>query len=321
MPNLVMLLPSNPLDLWPFFWRVPAHRDRRGSPFEMFRLVSDFEADPALLDTLAQAHRRRSALSKKVIDRLSRIMAHRSADLPEHLSDTMMSLMARIDESNLSADGWPEALSGLGQMQAYGSPPPQIVSEVLHQMHDYASMSARCRDALRTGKHQELINLIQDMPFAQSAVATLVLHRLRAANDTAAALPICGLLFPAAVIDLLNRLALEYKVDVFEFAPIRDDAGRIIRPMRRMMDRFHHETAFDRQEDTFRALFWTRGAISEIIKDDDRLPTLLSRGWSYRAVSREDREVPGWKKFGEMIDTISLENPRRFLAQSPHFTL
>ena len=166
-------------------------------------------------------------------------------------------------------------------------------------------MSARCRDALRTGKHQELINLIQDMPFAQSAVATLVLHRLRAANDTAAALPICGLLFPAAVIDLLNRLALEYKVDVFEFAPIRDDAGRIIRPMRRMMDRFHHETAFDRQEDTFRALFWTRGAISEIIKDDDRLPTLLSRGWSYRAVSREDREVPGWKKFGEMIDTIS----------------
>lgn len=219
-----------------------------------------------------------------------------------------------MDESSQSATTWPQALDGLQAGLSLSSPLPGPVVGILDQMRRYSVLSVEFRAAALAHDFQRCRELIGTAPFAGTATADFVLHQLESTNDPVTAIHVMGLLFPLTMVDLLARATPCHAGDIFEFAPVRDRDGRVIRPMRRMMDLLHAERGFARQEETFRALLWTHGPLDEFAKDDNRWPTLRDRGWSYRAISRADRQVPGWVAFGHMIDTASHHLPDKKAA-------
>jgi len=225
-----------------------------------------------------------------------------------------MATVSDVDERALSTTAWPQALDGLQRGLSLSSPLPAHILDILNEIRSYAALSDKFRAAALAHDFQRCRDLISTAPFAGTATADFVLHQLDSANDPRTAIHVMGLLFPLTLIDLLARVAPHHVGDIFEFAPVRDHDGRVIRPMRRMMDRLHAETGCASQEKTFRALLWTHGRLDEFNKDDTRWPTLRDRGWSYRAISRKDRQVPGWVAFGHMIDTASKHLPDKAAA-------
>lgn len=309
-----MLLPASPFDLWQFFWRVPPHTKGLASPFATLFAFTDTEGDPGLPDTLAQAYRRGKPPSRKHIDRLMRLIAHRSEFPPEALAIMAMAKTSEVGGRSLSDITWPHAIDGLTVGLSLPSPLPAPFQDILDEVRRYAVLADEFREAARDQGFQRCRELINTAPLAGTATADLVLNQLDRANDPGTAIHVMGLLLPLTLIDLIARTAPHHVGDILEFGPALDQDGRVIRPMRRMMDRLHTETGFVRQEDTFRALFWTHGPLDEIDEDDGRWPTLRDRGWSYRAISRVDRDVPKWKVFGRMIDTVSDHCPGRVAA-------
>ena len=202
-----------------------------------------------------------------------------------------------------------QAMDGLRTGWDISSVSSNPLADTLDQTRSYSELSYEVRKAVRKHDFQECRELIGTTPLAGTATAGFVCHQLAAIEDHVLVVHAMGLLFPLTLIDLVARLAPHYVGDIFAFAPVRDHDGRVVRPMRRMMDRLHAETGFTSQEETFRALFWTHGPLEEFDKDDTRWPTFRDRGWSYRAISRADRQVPRWVAFGQMIDTASKHLP------------
>lgn len=306
-----MLLPASPFDLWPFFWRVPAHTKRRANPFATLFEFTGTEGDDRLRDALAKAHLRGSAPSRKHIDRLVRLVVHRSDVDPRVLAIVMMAKSSSIAEGDLSATTWPQSIDGLKAGLSMSSALPRPLANILDQMISYSVLADEFREAALAHDVQRCRELINTAPFVGTATADFVRRHLDTTNDPGTAIHVMGLLFPLTMVDLLARAAPYSDGDIFEFAPALDQRRKVVRPMRLMMDRLHAATGCNSQEGTFRTLFLKSDQVDKIDAGDTRLLALYERGWSYRAISPKERTVPRWRKFGEVIDTVSSHRPNK----------
>ena len=254
-----MLLPVNPHDLLPFFWRVPAHTTRRVNAAQtLFTFASDAGDDPALRNTVSRAISRGSAPAAEVIGRLVDHLA-RISGLQRSETDQIREIvdadLKAIASEPLPSTTWPIALNAWAKYLSFPGPAsPELIS-FFAQLNDYADRSERLRRALFAGNIDAIRQEVDDLPFGETQTLMFIQRRLAGLNDPIIAGHVLGLLFPLTMMDLVGRFASYSDDDMFRFLPRRcAQTDRVERPMWLFMGTVQRLLDLPTEELTNRAL-------------------------------------------------------------------
>lgn len=304
-----MLLPVNPDDLSPFFWRVPAHTTRKANAAQtLFALAPDAGDDSALRNTVSKAIGRGSAPTAKVTDRIINHVARISA-LPRSETDRIREIVdadsKAIASEPLPSTKWPIYLNAWRKGIGISGPTSSELISFFAQVNDYADRSERILRALLAGNIDAIRHEVGDLPFGETRTLRFIQRRLAGLNDAKVAGHVLGLLFPLAIVDLVARFASHYEGNTFRFLPRPSDSPeepeKIQPPMRLFMETVKDLLELSTSERTFMALLQDDVAPDEFDRCDLVGTTLNAKGWSYRALSRASREVPSKDEFRRMI--------------------
>lgn len=311
-----MLLPRNPNDLLPFFWRVPAHTKRRSNASKtIFEFAPIGEKDRSLPNTISKAIARGSKPTPKNIEsifqHLSRNDSSRRDEFEQARKDNNAAL-EMIAQAPLPATTWPTHLEGLSISLGLGGRTPPEVEALFSRVLDYADRAERLRRALFAEDIKTIGAEVANLPFTETGTLDFVQGRLAGLNDPITAGHLLGLLFPLTMMELIASVAAHSDDDMFRFLPRHGQkAGSIDRPMRLFMGAVQTVLDLPTKELTNRALLSDDLRRTKEARDEWVETSQATEGWSYWAPTAANSKVPSRDRLCDMIERASARFPEK----------